>query len=312
MKNSELLKVQKAEADFWDVVAEHRIQKGLIPMEADIRKATKYIPQRKEKLPLIDPKLASILDDGAREKYLDMVAYTPGGRVLDICCGAGWLSLELARRGQVVDAYDLSPKAISLAKKTLKANPFKKGFGKVNYHVGDVSKIDLGFEKYDAVSGWAAFHHLPDPPNFLEKVNQALKPGGIVATYDDLHMGKFEKALELLLRFILPQIHHSYLDKLSFLKGLIIGKKFLPEEGFSPMEEAKHFSVEDITKIFNEKFNVIWMLQRNAFVGTPVVTLAGSDSFRYTVARILVLIDKLFCRIRIVRGFDQIIIAKKK
>jgi len=312
MKNKELLKLQKAEADFWDGIAKHRTQKNLIPMEADIRRATKYIPKRLEKLPLIDPKLASIIDDGVRERYLDMVAHKPGGRVLDICCGAGWLSLELARRGQIVDAYDLSPKAIALAKKTLKANPYKKGFGKINYHVGDVSKINLGVEKYDAVSGWAAFHHLPDPPNFLDKVNRSLKPGGIVATYDDLHMGKLEKFLELFLRFVLPQVHHSYLQKLIFLKDLITRKKFLPEEGFSPMEETKHFSVEDITKIFNQKFNVLWLLQRNAFVGTPLVTMAGRDGFRYTVARILIVIDKFLCRIHLVRGFDQIIIARKK
>ena len=312
MSKSRLRNLQSAEASFWDSIVELRTKKSHIPMEADIRRATKFMPNKSEKLPLIDPELTAILDGGVRENYLKMLSEKPGGRVLDVCCGAGWLSLELARRGQIVDAYDLSPKAIALAKKTLRENTFKKGFGKINYYVGDISKINLGVAKYDAVTGWAAFHHLPDPEIFLEKVNLALKPKGIVGTYDDLHMGKLEKFLELTFRFLLPQIHHSYKDKLSFLINLISLKKSLPKEKFSPMEEAKHSSVEDITEIFNKKFKVIWMVQRNAFVGSVLSTMSGSDKFRYRIARPLVYLDKFLCYLGLVRGFDQIIVAKKK
>ncbi len=312
MSQDNLESLKQAEAVFFDQIADLRTQDGHIPLEADIRRATKFIPKRSEKLPAIDPEMSAILDGGAREKYLDMVAHKPGGRVLDICCGSGWLALELGRRGQIVDAYDLSPKAIALAKKTLEENPFKEGFGEVNYHLQDVSEIDLGVEKYDAVSGWAAFHHLPDAPAFLERVKRALKPGGIVATYDDLHMGRLEKTLELFLRFVLPQCHYSYLQKLSIAIDLLIGKKHLPEEGFSPMEEAKHCSVEDISRILHEQFEVLLTLRKNAFVGTPLMTMAGGDAFRYPTARALVALDRLLCRIGLVKGFDQIIIARKK
>jgi 2-polyprenyl-3-methyl-5-hydroxy-6-metoxy-1,4-benzoquinol methylase len=309
---SDIKEVQKEEAKFFNNIAEIRTKEGHVPMEADIRLATKFIPKKNEHLPLIDPDISKILDGGNIEKYLDLVAHKPGGRVLDICCGSGWLSLELARRGQIVDAYDLSPDAIALAKKTLAKNTFKKGFGSINYHVGDVSEVDLGIEKYDAVSGWAAFHHLPDPSDFIFRANKALKKGGVIATYDDLEMGKFEKFLELLLRFILPQIHYSYLDKISILFELITKKRKLPEEIFSPMEEAKHHSVEDITRIFKQEFKVLYFNQKNAFVGTPVMTMSGNDKFRHGLARVLVCIDRLLCKLRIVKGFDQIIVAKKK
>lgn len=312
MSQDKLEDLKRAEAVFFDEIADLRTREGHIPLEADIRRATKFIPKRSEKLPVIDPKMSSILDAGARDKYLDMVAHKPGGRVLDICCGSGWLALELGRRGQVVDAYDLSPKAIALAKKTLEENPFKEKFGEVNYFLQDVSEIDLGVEKYDAVSGWAAFHHLPNAPAFLERVKRALKPGGIVATYDDLHMGRLEKTLELFLRFVLPQCHYSYFQKLSIGIDLLIGKKNLPEEVFSPMEEAKHCSVEDISRILHEQFNVLWTFRKNAFVGTPLMTMTGGDTFRYSVAHTLIVLDRLLCRFGIVKGFDQIIIAQKK
>ncbi len=309
---SDIKEVQKEEAKFFNSIAEIRTKDGHVPMEADIRSATKFIPKKDERLPLIDPVISKILDGGNIDRYLDLVAHKPGGRVLDICCGSGWLSLELARRGQIVDAYDLSPEAISLAKKTLAKNSHKKGFGAINYNVGDVSEVDLGNKKYDAISGWAAFHHLPDPSDFISRANVALKEGGIIATYDDLEMGKIEKFLELSLRFILPQIHYSYLDKISILFKLLTTKRKLPEEIFSPMEEAKHHSVEDITRIFKQKFKVLYFNQKNAFVGTPIMTMSGSDKFRYTLARVLVFIDRLLCKIKIVKGFDQIIVAKKK
>jgi 2-polyprenyl-3-methyl-5-hydroxy-6-metoxy-1,4-benzoquinol methylase len=312
MNQSELEKLKNAEAKFFDEIADLRTQNGHIPLEADIRRATKFIPKRSERLPVIDPEMNKILDAGAREKYLDMVAHKPGGRVLDICCGSGWLALELGRRGQFVDAYDLSPKAIALAKKTLEENPFQEGFGQVNYHLQDVSEIDLGVEKYDAVSGWAAFHHLPDAPAFLERVQRALKPGGIVATYDDLSMGRIEKTLELFLRFVLPQCHYSYLQKLSIAIDLLLRRKRLPEEIFSPMEEAKHCSVEDIARILHEQFEVLLTLRKNAFVGTPLMTMSGPDWFRYSTARALVALDHLLCQIGLVKGFDQIIVARKK
>lgn len=312
MSQNKLENLKKAEAEFFDEIANLRTQNGHIPMEADIRRATKFIPKRSERLPAIDPEMTSILDGGARDIYLDNVAHKPGGRVLDICCGSGWLALELGRRGQTVDAYDISPKAISLAKKTLAENPYIDGFGEVNYHLEDVSEVDLGIEKYDAVSGWAAFHHLPDAPAFLKRVKRALKPGGIVATYDDLHMGRLEKGIEYILRFILPQYHYTYLQKLSIALDLLIGKRQLPEEIFSPMEEAKHSSVEDISKILYEQFEVVLKLQKNAFIGTPLMTMSGNDSFRYTIAKILVVLDKFLCRTKIVKGFDQILIAQKK
>jgi 2-polyprenyl-3-methyl-5-hydroxy-6-metoxy-1,4-benzoquinol methylase len=312
MNQNELEKLKSAEAKFFDEIADLRTQNGHIPLEADIRRATKFIPKRSERLPVIDPEMNKILDAGAREKYLDMVAHKPGGRVLDICCGSGWLALELGRRGQFVDAYDLSPKAIALAKKTLEENPFQEGFGQVNYHLQDVSEIDLGVEKYDAVSGWAAFHHLPDAPAFLERVQRALKPGGIVATYDDLSMGRIEKTLELFLRFVLPQCHYSYLQKLSIAIDLLLRRKRLPEEIFSPMEEAKHCSVEDIARILHEQFEVLLTLRKNAFVGTPLMTMSGPDWFRYSTARALVALDHLLCQIGLVKGFDQIIVARKK
>ena len=152
MKNKIFESAKEKEINFFDEAASLRDSKDkIISQEVDIRRATKYIPNNGEKFHVIDPHMENIKSGIARNRYIDLVAHKPGGRVLDLGCGSGWLSLELARKGQIVDAYDISSKSISLAKKTLKANPYKEGFGKINYYNKDFSNIDFGENKYDAI-----------------------------------------------------------------------------------------------------------------------------------------------------------------
>ena len=312
MPQTNLDELKKAEAKFFDHIADIRTVNDHIPLEADLRRATRFIPKRTDKLPLIDPKMTDILAGPAIEQYLSSVAHKPGGRILDLGCGSGWLSLELGRRGQHVDAYDISPKAIALAKRMLAENPYQNGFGEVNYHLQDVTEVDLGEEKYDAVSGWSAFHHLPDLPAFMKKVFRALKPGGIVATMDDMPRGRLEKGFEYFFEFILPNCYYSYAQKFSIALQLLSGKRKLPAEVFTPMEEAKHSSVYDIEKIWHEQYEVLVELQQNAFTGTPAMLLCGPDNFRYTIARALVGFDRFLCYIGVVKGFERIMIARKR
>jgi len=312
MLHTSINELKKAEAIFFDNIADMRTANGHIPVEADLRRATKFIPKRTDKLPLIDPKMTNILAGNATSQYINMVAHKPGGRVLDIGCGSGWLALELGRHGQHVDAYDISPKAITLAKRMLAENPYRDGFGEVNYHLEDVSEVDLGVEKFDAISGWAAFHHLSDVRAFMQRVLRALKPGGIIATMDDMPRGRLEKGCEYLFQFILPIYHYSYMQKLSIALQLLLRRRRLSPEVFTPMEEGKHSSVDEISKILYEQFDVIINLRQNAFVGTPVMCLGGWDSFRYTTACTLVGLDRLLCYLGIVKGFERIMIARKR
>ena len=303
---------KKGEAQFFNRVANIRDSKDtVICQEVDIRRATKYIPKNGEKFHVTDPHMMDLLSGKSRDKYIELVAHKKGGRVLDLGCGSGWLALELARNGQVVDAYDLSAKAIALAKKTLKDNPYKKGFGKINYYNKDVSEIDLGVNKYDAISGWSAFHHMPDANKFLAKAYRALKPGGVIATYDDMERGWAEPWLEYFFEFILPVHTLTYKQKLIKLFKVMRGKESLRQEIFSPMEELKHSAVVDIEEDFYDKYEVLYFNQENAFCGLPCMRVIGPDSFRYSAARIVMGIDYFLCKIGLVKGFDRVIVARK-
>jgi hypothetical protein len=78
------------------------------------------------------------------------------------------------------------------------------------------------------------------------------------------------------------------------------------------MEEAKHSSVDDISKILYEQFDVIMNLRQNVFAVTPAMHLLGPDSFRYTTARLLVALDRFLCSAGIVKGVDRKMIARKR
>lgn len=310
--NDDLNKLKQDEADFFDRIADIRTEKtDVIAMEADIRRATKYIPKQGEQRFLIDPKMTSLLDGGAREVYIRNVAHKPGARVLDLGCGSGWLALELARNGCHVDAYDISPKAIALARKMLAENPYKEGFGSVTYHLQDVSEVDLGTNTYDAVSGWSSFHHMPDVPAFMEKVDRALRPGGVVATMDDMPRGRIAQGLEYFFEFVLPTYNLTYLQKMAKVFALMFGRDSYREEIFSPMEEAKHSAVDEIAEAFEAKFEVIVNLRYNAFAGTPVMRIKGPDPLRYALARLVIGIDRFLCGIAVVKGFERIMVARK-
>lgn len=303
--------LKQAEADYFDQTANARTLFENIPGEADMRRATRAIPCVPGQ-PHFDPKIDHILEGSYRDRFIARVAHRPRGRVLDVCCGPGWLALELARHGQTVDAYDISPQAIALAKRMLSENPYREGFGEINYYLQDVTKVDLGYEKYDAVSGWAAFHHIPHLSDFMERVWRALKPGGIIATMDDMPQGFIDKFISWSVIILLPNYYLSYRQKIKKIVGIMLGTAKIAPEVFSPMEQSKRTIVYDIADIFQGvKYELLENTNFNSFAGQMMV-VRGPDFIRYPLARAVVMMDRLLCRSKICKGFIRIMISRKR
>ena len=111
-------------------------------------------------------------------RYVIAIAKKKGGRVLELGCGNGFLSLELARNGLHVVGIDGSRKNIEIAQKLLKANPFVKGFGSLEYMCADIEALDLGTDCFSSVVFFSALHHMSDVDALLRKVHRALKNTG--------------------------------------------------------------------------------------------------------------------------------------
>jgi SAM-dependent methyltransferase len=306
----DLRTLKREEAQFFDQSAAFRTRGGRVPVEADMRRATLHLPAGPGD-GLIDPQMTRLLDDGHTERFLDLAARRPGGRVLDICCGMGWLSLELARRGQIVDAYDISPGALGVARQMLEENPYKVGFGALTYHLQDVTEVDLGIAQYDAIIGSSAFHHINGLRAFMDRITASLKPGGIIVTVDDMPIGEKERVMGRLLRFILPTYDRTYWQKALDAFKRIAGITKAPSEIFTPMERGKHDAVFEIAEIWHERYEILEESFYGAFSLDPCMTVKGPHGFRYRVAKVIVALDRFCCSWHLTKGFIRVIVGRK-
>lgn len=99
-----------------------------------------------------------------------------GAKVLDLCCGQGRHSLELARRGFQVVGVDLSEALLYAARRKAESERLK-----VTFMQCDMREIEFN-EEFDAViSMFTSFGYLEsevEDEKVLVKVAQALKSGG--------------------------------------------------------------------------------------------------------------------------------------
>ncbi len=117
---------------------------------------------------------------GHNDYYLgDLLKHVPpdGGDALDIGCGAGRLSLALARHCRRVTGLDLSPQMIRVARKRA------LGIENVRFEVADVMTWDSPADRFDCIASVATVHHVPIEP-FIERVQRWLRPGGVLLVLD--------------------------------------------------------------------------------------------------------------------------------
>ena len=100
----------------------------------------------------------------------------PGASVLDLCCGQGRHSVQLAKRGLKVTGLDLNPEYLELATKAAKAAKVK-----IETITADMREIPFN-NKFDAiVNMYSSFGYLESEAEdlkVLESAARALKAGG--------------------------------------------------------------------------------------------------------------------------------------
>src|SRR4051794_40638635 len=93
-------------------------------------------------------------------------------RALDVGCGEGMLSRELAQMAHHVTAIDLDPPSIELARTS--------GGGDIEYLLGDVLTYPFAPGSFDLVASVATLHHLGTEVG-LTRMADLVRPGGTLA-----------------------------------------------------------------------------------------------------------------------------------
>ena len=110
------------------------------------------------------------------EFLVEKLALEPGARVLDLACGHGRVTLELARRGYRVTGLDLSPRSLELARAAAEGERLA-----IDWVHADMREIPAG-PPFDAIvnvyTSFGYFDADDDNQRVLDGVAAALAPGG--------------------------------------------------------------------------------------------------------------------------------------
>lgn len=122
-------------------------------------------------------------------QFLDRYPSALSGSCLDLGCGGGTATLEIAKRLQgkgEVYGLDMDPVNISLAREAARA----QGAENVQFERFDAYELaDIG--RYQAVYSRFLLSHLHDPTGVLARICQGLVPGGRVLLEDTDFSGHF-------------------------------------------------------------------------------------------------------------------------
>ena len=102
---------------------------------------------------------------------VDLLNPQPGERILDLGCGTGQLSQEIANRGAIVVGLDADAAMVAEA---------QRNFPSPTFAVADAREFLLD-EPVDAILSNAVFHWIDDPVAVAKHMWLALKPGGRLA-----------------------------------------------------------------------------------------------------------------------------------
>jgi len=151
---------------------------------------------------LVNTVLSGGTDAGWRRRAARETGLSPGGSALDVACGSGKLTAELARNagpnGRVV-GLDFSPQMLEIA---------RRDHPGIEFIEGDALKLPFADAAFDASTIAFGLRNLADPILGLREMLRVIKPDGraVVLEFVRPPRGLIGGAYRLYLRTLLPAI----------------------------------------------------------------------------------------------------------
>ncbi len=106
------------------------------------------------------------------QRIVDYGYLQPETRVLDVGCGAGFLSNELAKQNLQVTGVDLSAESLLVAAR-------HDDTKKVHYQTADAYSLPFADHSFDVITAMDFLEHVDRPADVIKEFSRVLKPNGL-------------------------------------------------------------------------------------------------------------------------------------
>lgn len=146
-------------------------------------------------VPLVQQRWNLLITGDSNSDYAEYVVqkYLSGRfnlKLLSPGCGTGNKELKFARfkNFSSVEAFDVSPKRIKVARQTVS----ESGYKNVNFTISDALKFNYGSGNYDVIVFDSFLHHVQNLDEILDKVKYSLKPDGLLLINEYVGPNRFQ------------------------------------------------------------------------------------------------------------------------
>ena len=226
-----------------------------------------------------------------------------GLSILDVGCGPGYYSLELARAGYRVTGIDIASKAIEAARAALASSPRDPDFGSLDYEVRSLEEAE---GQFDAITFTGVIHHFPDPDAVLQRAADRLVPGGLLLCLEPCHeqWRQEDAAVVALIRGLLAATGHWYEPTLApalrdpaawrqyteEIRTEYLTERDPHERGQSPNDNAS--SGDEILAALRRRFDELEFRNGVSFIYRLLGGLRGPDAVVHPLADLLASFDR--------------------
>lgn len=138
-----------------------------------------------------------------RKFTVQLAKIKPGGRALDVCCGTGMMTVEIAKKvgtnGKVV-GLDINSEMLEIAKKNLQSSPYQEI---IEYVHGNAMELPFPDNSFDCATIGFGLRNIPDIKKTLREMQRVVKPGSPIVCLE------FSKPYVP----VFKQVYNFYFDK---------------------------------------------------------------------------------------------------
>lgn len=163
----------------------------------------------------------------------------PGGNGLDVCCGTGMFTIELAKiagKNGMIVGLDFCEKMLARARQNIAKTPFA---GVIELVCGNAVELPFADDTFECATIGFALRNVPDIKRTISEMARVVRPGGKVVSLE----------LSRPTAPVFKQLYSLYFNHLVPVIGRL-GSQVSGPYGYLPESLKKFPGVEEIKKIF--------------------------------------------------------------